>query len=59
MGRDGFGTILRSRDQSDVEDCELAKRNKADGRVWPQAGTGFAREKGIRDGPYSVVIKIA
>lgn len=58
MGRDGFGTILRSRDQSDVEDCELAKRSKEGGRVRPQAGTGFVREKCIRDGPYRAVIKI-
>lgn len=59
MGRDGFGTILKSRDQSNVEDCELVKRSKEGGRVRPQAGTGVAREKCIRDGPYSVVIKIA
>lgn len=59
VGRDGFGTILRSRVQSDVEDCELAKRSKEGGRVRPQAGAGFAQEKCIRDGPYSVVIKIA
>lgn len=58
MGRDSFGTILRSRDQSDVEDCELAKRSKEGGRVRPQAGAGFVREKCIRNGLYNVVIKI-
>lgn len=58
VGRDGYGTILRSRDQSDIEDCELAKRSKEGKQVRPQAGAGFARVKSIRDGPYSVVIKI-